>query len=179
MKAFHLLLLVFSLSIAYFAKAQVQTSYKSEAPLSAVVQQKIQAVEQSLAGWVHLEGTRKWTIEQRMKQHNVKGVSIALIKDYQIEWVKAYGIADEAEQRPVTPETRFQAGSISKSLNGVGLLTLVQSGKVDLFRDINHYLTSWKFPYDSTAKGKTISLANLLSHTAGLSVHGFPGYAVN
>jgi CubicO group peptidase (beta-lactamase class C family) len=77
----------------------------------------------------------------------------------------------------VTPLTLFQAGSISKSLNGVGILTLVQDKKIDLNTDINNYLRSWKFPYDSIAKGKKISMANLLSHTAGLSVHGFPGYA--
>jgi CubicO group peptidase (beta-lactamase class C family) len=70
----------------------------------------------------------------------------------------------------------FQAASISKSLNGVGVLKLVQEGKLNLSADINDYLKSWKFPYDSVSKGKKISIANLLSHTAGLSIHGFPGY---
>lgn len=47
---------------------------------------------------------------------------------------------------------------------------------MDLYTDINTYLSSWKFPYDSLSKGKKITIANLLSHTAGLSVHGFTGY---
>jgi CubicO group peptidase (beta-lactamase class C family) len=45
-----------------------------------------------------------------------------------------------------------------------------------LHADINTYLKSWKFPYDSVSHGKKITLAQLLSHSAGLTVHGFPGY---
>ena len=54
---------------------------------------------------------------------------------------------------------------------------MVQDKKIDLYADINTFLRTWKFPYDSLSKGKKISTANLLSHTAGLTVHGFPGYA--
>ena len=111
-----------------------------------------------------------------MKFYHANGVSIAVIKDYKIEWAKGYGWADNAQQRPVTTTTLFQAGSNSKSLNAVGILKLVQEGKLDLYSDINNYLKSWKFPYDSRSKGKKITIANLLSHTAGLTVHGFPGY---
>ena len=50
---------------------------------------------------------------------------------------------------------------------------------MDLYTDINAYLTSWKFPYDSLSKGKYITLAQLLSHNAGLSTHGFPGHNIN
>ena len=47
-----------------------------------------------------------------------------------------------------------------------------------MYADINNYLKTWKFPYDSLSKGKKITTANLLSHTAGLTIHGFPGYEV-
>ena len=73
----------------------------------------------------------------------------------------------------------FEPGSISKSLNSLGVLKLVQEGKLDLNTDINTYLTSWKFPYDSVSKGKKITIMQLLSHSAGLTVHGFPGYDRN
>src|SRR6185312_2227606 len=53
---------------------------------------------------------------------------------------------------------------------------LAQEGKLNLYTDINDYLKTWKFPYDSLSKGKKITIANLLSHTAGLTVHGFAGY---
>lgn len=172
MKARYLLSFLFACFLSS-VDVKSQTS-----PYTKEVQDKIKAVEQSLSAWVQLEGASKWSLEERMKHYNIKGVSIAVVKDYKIDWVKGYGWADEGEKRAVTPQTLFQAGSISKSLNGVGLLTLVQDKKVDLYADINKYLTSWKFPYDSLSKGKIISLANLLSHTAGLSVHGFPGYAM-
>jgi CubicO group peptidase (beta-lactamase class C family) len=112
-----------------------------------------------------------------MKHHNIQGVSIAVIHDFKLEWVKGYGWADVSGKRPVTEKTLFQAASISKSLNGVGVLKMAQDGKIDLQGDINDYLTTWKFPYDSVSNGKPITIAALLSHTAGLTIHGFPGYA--
>lgn len=115
-------------------------------------------------------------LQQRMTYYKVKGLSIAVIKDYKIDWVKAYGIADVETKSPMTVNTLLQAASISKSLNAVGVIKLFKSRKLDLFADINSYLSSWKFPYDSLSKGKIITTANLLSHTAGLNVSGFSGY---
>ncbi|MFZ2288012.1 MAG: serine hydrolase [Bacteroidales bacterium] len=77
----------------------------------------------------------------------------------------------------MTEKTLFQAASISKSLNSVGVMKLVQDGRIDLDTDINQYLTVWKFPYDSVSNGKPITLTALMSHTAGLTIRGFPGYA--
>ena len=134
-------------------------------------------MENSLGDWVRTQYDTIWNLEERMKHHKITGVSIAVVHNYKIDWAKGYGWADVAEQRPVTEKTLFQAASISKSLNSVGVLKLVQDGKLDLHTDINHYLTSWKFPYDSVSKGKPITLTALLSHTAGLTIHGFPGYA--
>ncbi len=149
--------------------AQNNTTY------SKTVQAKIKKFENNINLWAKIEG-KKFTLADRMKFYNAKGLSIAVIKDYKIEWAKGYGWADSSEHRPVTINTLFQAGSISKSLNGVGLLKLVQEGKLELNVDINTYLKSWQFPYDSLSKGKKITLANLLSHSAGLTVHGFDGY---
>lgn len=140
------------------------------------LQDRISAVEKNIFAPVRIEGEGPWTIEERMAMHKIHGLSIAVIKDYKLDWAKAYGWADSAGQRAVTTETVFQAASISKSLNAVGLLKLAQDGKVALDTDINTYLTSWKFPYDTTSHGKKITITNLLSHTAGLTVHGFPGY---
>lgn len=141
------------------------------------LQRKIQLVEKSLVGLIQTEGQAPWTIQERMAYYKVNGVSVAVIRNYKVEWAKGYGWADAGAKRPVTDKTLFQAASISKSLNGVGVLKLVQDGKLDPDKDINQYLTGWKFPYDSIAKGKIINTKNLLSHTAGLTVHGFGGYS--
>ncbi len=142
-----------------------------------VVDTRIRRVENELTGWVQTQKPLKWSLHERMKFYKVQGLSIAVIHNYKIDWAKGYGWADSSEHRPVTTRTLFQAASISKSLNAAGILKLVQDGKVDVYTDINQYLKSWKFPYDSLSKSKKITIANLLSHTAGLTVHGFPGYS--
>jgi CubicO group peptidase (beta-lactamase class C family) len=143
----------------------------------ADIEEKIKLVESSLAGWVQTGNNDIWSLAERMKKYNINGVSIAVIHNYRIEWARGYGFADVSENRPVTEKTLFQAASISKSLNSVGVMKLVQEKKLDLTSDINNYLVTWKFPYDEKSKGKKITLTNLLSHTAGLTIHGFPGYA--
>lgn len=100
---------------------------------------------------------------------SVNGISIAVIKDYKLEWVKAYGYADLMEKKLATTRTLFQAASIIKSINSLGVLKLVEEGKVGLDDDINYYLKTWKFPYDLRSDGKTISIAQLLAHKAVLS----------
>lgn len=143
---------------------------------SAVIEARIKQVEQNLGESIKTDDL-PIILQERMKLYKIPGLSIAVIKDYKIDWAKGYGIADKELGNPVTTETLFQAASISKSLNSVGVLKLVQDKKVDLDADINTYLTSWKFPYDTLMGRKIITLKNLLSHTAGTSVHGFRGYA--
>ncbi len=143
----------------------------------ADVEERIRLVENSLAGWVHTGENDTWTLTDRMKKYNINGLSIAVIHNYQIEWAKGYGFADVSEKRPVTEKTLFQAASISKSVNSLGVLKLAQEKRLDLNSDINKYLKSWKFPYDEKSNNKFITLTNLLSHTGGLTVSGFPGYA--
>jgi CubicO group peptidase (beta-lactamase class C family) len=141
------------------------------------LQQKIKAVENFLApSVVYGDTVPKLNIEKRMQETGIQGLSIAVIRDYKIEWAKGYGWADVDEKRKVTTNTRFQAASISKSINSLGILKLVEMGKLDPEADINNYLVGWKFPYDSLSNNKKISTYNLLSHTAGLDIHGFPGY---
>ncbi|MFW0717412.1 serine hydrolase domain-containing protein [Pedobacter sp. N23S346] len=149
---------------------------KSQKKYSQEVESKIAQVEDQLASWVEIENTPKWNLKERMNFYKIKGLSIAVIKDYKLEWAKGYGWADSAESRSVTPATLFQAASISKSLNALGMLKLAENKSIDLNRDINTYLHSWKFPYDSISKGKKITILNLLSHTGGINVSGFNGY---
>jgi CubicO group peptidase (beta-lactamase class C family) len=143
---------------------------------STDVQQKIAAVENHLVGQSTAGIDSGWNILARMRMYGIRGVSIAVIRDYGLEWAKGYGWADEQAKTLVTTRTLFQAASISKSLNAIGVLKLAQENKLDLYADINRYLTIWKFPYDAVSKQKKISTLQLLSHTAGLNVHGFRGY---
>lgn len=112
-------------------------------------------------------------MEARMAVFGIKGMSIAVIHHYKIDWVKHYGMADAERKIPVTDETLFEPGSISKSVHALGVMKLVETGKLNLFQDVNTYLKSWQFPYSEKAKGKKITLAQLLSHSAGLNNSGF------
>ena len=146
---------------------------------SADVSSRIKNVENSLMNWAQTpDSLLRWNIEERMKSHNVNGVSIAVVHNFKIEWAKGYGWADVDEKREVTPQTLFQAASISKSISAIGILKLVEGKKLDIDTDINQYLRSWKFPYDSVTKSKKITVRNLLNHSAGLNVSGFPGYFI-
>jgi CubicO group peptidase (beta-lactamase class C family) len=107
---------------------------------------------------------------------HVPGVSIAVIRDGKIEWAKGYGVASVGGA-PVTPETLFQAASISKPVTAMAVMHLVQTGKLNLDTDVNQYLKSWKVPANDFTQKTKITLRELLSHTAGMTVHGFPGYA--
>ncbi|TAD83420.1 MAG: class A beta-lactamase-related serine hydrolase [Bacteroidetes bacterium] len=165
MKRIVIIIAILSVAKQLFA----QQKYSQE------VLNKIAQVENGLFTRIIIDGKTQ-TINDRMKKLNIKGLSIAVVNDYKIEWAKGYGYADEQTQKKVTVTTLFEPGSISKSLNALGALKLVQNKKVNLYADINTYLKTWKFPYDTISKGKEITLANLLSHTAGLNVHGFMGY---
>ena len=163
--------ILLSISLCY-----TLTNLLAQTPYSKETKEQIKHVENNLFSRVILNGKAD-NILARMAYFKVKGLSIAVVNNYKIVWAKGYGWADEKEKRSVTTATLFKPGSISKSLNAVGVLKLAQDNKLDIYKDINEYLKSWKFPYDSLSKGKKITMANLLSHTAGLSVYGgFPGY---
>jgi CubicO group peptidase (beta-lactamase class C family) len=164
------ILLPFLIIFAFSAIDAQKIKYSPE------TESKINQVENNLAGWAQTGSDDRWNIFDRMKKYHVNGVSIAVVHNYRIEWARGYGFADLSEKRPVTEQTLFQAASISKSLNSIGVLKLAEEKKIDCDSDINMYLKSWKFPYDDKSQGKKITVKELLSHTAGLTVHGFPGY---
>jgi CubicO group peptidase (beta-lactamase class C family) len=146
------------------------------AALAQSVNDKLAEAEKNLVGNIRIKGEQPMLLTNRMAYYHVPGVSVAVIKNYKIVEAKGYGVADDSLQNPVTTQTLFQAGSVSKSLNSVGIMKLIQEKKLDLYADINNYLQRWKFPYDSISRGRIVSMAQLLSHTAGVNLPGFPGY---
>ena len=106
------------------------------------------------------------------------GVSVAVINHGEIEWAKGYGLADIHTKTPVTPETLFQAGSVSKPVAAMAALKLVEEKKLNLDGDVNSQLKSWKVPENKFTKQHAVDLRGILSHTAGFTIHGFAGYVV-
>ena len=116
------------------------------------------------------------TIRAEMRKRQIPGLSLAIIQDGRIVKAKGYGVTEKGGEIPVTTSTLFQAGSISKPVSAAGALRLVEQGKLELDRDVNASLVTWKVPENEFTKKKKVTLRGLLSHTAGLTIHGFPGY---
>ena len=117
------------------------------------------------------------TLEDAMKKTGVPGASIAVIKDFDIQWSKGYGIADVTSGAKTTPDTLFQAASISKPITAMAVLKAVQDGRFTLDQDVNELLTSWKIPASEATARQPVTLRGLLSHTSGTDDgFGFPGY---
>jgi CubicO group peptidase (beta-lactamase class C family) len=111
-----------------------------------------------------------------MEMYKVPGLSIAVIDNYKIAWAKAYGVTEAGATTPVTPRTLFMAGSIAKTPTAAAALYLVQHGKLSLDQNVNEQLKSWKVPENNFTAQQKVTLRRILSHTAGTTVHGFPGY---
>ena len=112
-----------------------------------------------------------------MRAYNVPGISVAVFDDFRIVWAKTYGVKEAGKPDPVTLDTLFQAGSISKPVTALAVMHYVEQGRLSLDEDINLRLRSWKIPESDFTRTEKVSLRRLLSHSAGLTVHGFPGYA--
>jgi len=143
------------------------------------IQARISRVEHGLSTRVVVKDSpdRRMALADRMAFHQVPAVSIAVIDNGRVEWARAYGVLDAASGRPATPQTLFQAASISKAVSAIGALRLVDQGALSLDKPANQQLKSWQIPDNAFTRGQPVSLRMLLNHGAGLNVHGFDGYA--
>lgn len=141
--------------------------------------ESISRIEQSL--WPaliirHQEPPRA-SVYDRLAVHGVPGISVAVMLDGKFAWARGYGVADSAAGKFVTPQTLFQAASISKPVAAMAALEMVEKGKLTLDDDINSFLKSWQLPEKGFAESEKVTLRRILNHTAGTTVWGFPGYA--
>jgi len=144
------------------------------------LEQVIQAIERGL---LKVENpARKMDLSQRMAYYRVPGFSAALVDGDELVWAKGYGVAEAGGEMSVTGETVFQAASMSKPVAAMVALHLVEAGLMDLDADANHFLRTWKIPQSKHTRAlpdgahPKVTLRGLLSHTAGVNIHGYPGY---
>jgi CubicO group peptidase (beta-lactamase class C family) len=173
-----LLALLVVVSMSWCGPSEKETAEKAAA---AALQERIERIENGLLPAATAKGKpiKGATIAERMEHYKVPGVSVAVINDGKIEWAKGYGVLEAGGDKAVDAETLFQAASISKPVAATVALRLVEEGKLALDEDVNLKLQSWKTPENEFTATKKVTLRNLLSHTGGVTVHGFPGYAAS
>ena len=112
------------------------------------------------------------SIPQLMREGEVPGLSIAIIKEAKVVWQKSFGVANSATQQPVSDDTVFEAASLSKPVFAYGVLKLVEKGKLNLDTPLAKYLPK---PYvENDARANLITARMVLSHTTG-----FPNWSFN
>lgn len=118
-------------------------------------------------------------LDEVMAAYHIPGLSIAIISNYKIIFSKGYGVVTPGSSRPVTPTTLFQAASVSKPVTAMASMALVDKHVLMLDEDVNHFLTTWKVPSNTFTEQHPVTLRELISHRAGVNVHGFAGYNRN
>lgn len=112
-------------------------------------------------------------LEERMQELGAPGVSIAVVDEWRVVWARGFGRRIVTADAPVTPATLFQAASIGKAIFATASLRLVDQRRLELDRDVNEVLRSWKVPENEHTAREKVTLRRILSHTAGTNVHGF------
>lgn len=170
--------LVAFFAIAALVRPGFGQSYKAEDEGSAA---RIARIEHGLVPAVVIKGqpVHAMKLSDRMQFYKVPGVSVAFFDHGKIVWTRGYGLADMATKKPVTSETLFQAASISKPVSALAALHLVQEGKLSLDENVNDKLRRWKVPDNQFTAQQKVTIRRILSHSAGITVHGFPGYALD
>lgn len=151
---------------------------KIESSFPPDVEQRIRRIEDGLLSPISVKGqpSQPMKLADQMQFYKTPGVSVAFINDGRIEWARGYGLCEAGSHEPVTIETLFQAGSISKPVTAIATLRLVQAGHLNLDEDVNRKLISWKVPENEFTQEKKVTLRGLLSHSAGVNMASFIGY---
>ena len=171
-----------SIGCLILAVAAISLPAQNAAPKnsSAAIEERIRRVENGIPP-IPLgpdQPPLQFTLQQLMDVFKVPGLSVAVVDGFKIAWAKPYGVTEAGTTSPVTTSTLFQAASISKFVTAAGALYLVEHGKLSLDEDVNKELTTWRLPDNEFTATQKVTLRRLLSHSAGTTVHGFPGYAV-
>ena len=114
------------------------------------------------------------TVPGLLREHDVPGAAVAVVHDGAVFWARGFGLADRERDRPVSVQTVFQAASISKPVTAWGVMRLVEQGKLGLDAPVGRYLARWQLPASEFDRDE-VTVRRLLSHTAGLSLGGYPG----
>ncbi|MHA1442081.1 MAG: serine hydrolase [Candidatus Heimdallarchaeota archaeon] len=98
-----------------------------------------------------------------MQQSKIPGLSLCVIQDDKEIYSSSFGAKSLKENQPVTQDTLFGIGSITKSFTTMAIMQLAEQGKLDINDPISKYL-----PFDISMEGKPITILHLMSHSSGM-----------
>jgi CubicO group peptidase (beta-lactamase class C family)/D-alanyl-D-alanine dipeptidase len=104
-------------------------------------------------------------VQQEMTDKAIPAVSIALVDDQHIVWARGFGFANKQDSLPASATTVYRVGSISKLFTGIGVMQLVERGRLNLDAPVTDYLPD--FTPNNPFNGQ-VTLRELLAHRAGL-----------
>jgi CubicO group peptidase (beta-lactamase class C family) len=135
------------------------------------VEDRIARVAEGLQQPLVLEGHKveRWNIDERMDKFQVPAVSVAVIDGGELAWSRAWGVVENGSDQPVTTDTIFQAGSVSKPVAALLALSLVGDGYLDLDRPVNDILKSWKIPDNEFTRAEPVTLRHVITHQGGFT----------
>ncbi|MFJ7146454.1 serine hydrolase domain-containing protein [Pseudomonas protegens] len=117
-------------------------------------------------------GYLKQYIPREMAEHQVPGLSIALVDGQELIWARGFGFADKARGLQVTENTAFRAGALSQLLTATAVMQLVEQGRLQLDAPLQDSLKEFyvrsRFHQDQNAADQAVTLRRLLSHQAGM-----------
>lgn len=107
------------------------------------------------------------SIRSQMVAQQAPSITVGVAKDGKVIWEESFGWADRERRIPATPNTMYSLASISKTMTGTALMTLVQAGKVDLDKPINDYLQDAKLQAH-IGDVHEATVRRVANHTSGL-----------
>lgn len=156
-------------------RSTAQVASQQAAVLNASLKTKVKKEE--------LAARLEKLIPQLMKEGDVPGLSVLVIRDRRVFWQREFGVANADTKQPVTNNTIFEAASLSKPVFAYAVLKLVDSGKLDLDTPLVKYLPGAYVEGDE--RSNQITARHVLTHRTGfpnwrpwggaLKIHFAPG----
>lgn len=110
-----------------------------------------------------------------LQEYKISGIAVAVIENGELSFKRTDGYSNIKDESTIHSDTIFNVGSVSKPMTAWGVMNLAMQGKVDLDAPVNRYLKEWQLQSDSL-EHDSVSVRQLLSHTAGLSLSAVPEY---
>ncbi len=133
--------------------------------LTAALNAQIQANIPPRTDYAPLANTLESLIRQEMADKDLPAFSIALVDGHEVVWAQGFGYQDPEHKIPATAHTVYRVGSVSKLFTDIGIMQMVEAGKISLDTPVSQYIPDF---HPQNPFSDPITLRELMSHRSGL-----------